>query len=334
MVRPYRVSPGAMSSANGSYIATAPATIVIAGPTASGKSALALRIAEEFGGVVINADSMQVYDELSILTARPGAEDEARVPHRLYGALSAAEVCSVARWRDMALVEIEAAHAAGQLPVICGGSGLYLKALTDGLAKVPEIPADIRQQARTLHLEIGGEAMHARLAEHDPEMAGRLAPGNTQRLIRAWEVLQATGRSLSDWQAQSQDASPTVQAFTITLMPERALLYAACDARFDAMLAAGALEEVRRLAALGLDPALPAMKALGVPQLLAVERGQMLLEEATEIAKRETRRYAKRQMTWFRHQISSNLTLETQYSESLWPKIFSKIRPYVLTAPD
>lgn len=313
--------------------------VVIGGPTASGKSALALAVAEAFGGTVINADSMQVYRELEILTARPGTAELSRAPHRLYGVMSASEPCSAARWRELALAEIEMSHGAGRLPVLVGGTGLYLRALLDGLSPIPEVPPEVRAAARNRMAALGGPAFHAELARRDPVMAARLAPGDRQRLVRAWEVLEATGRSLADWQAEPARADPDAPRLTplcLVLEPPRAAVYAACDARFRAMLEAGALEEVRRLAALHLDPALPAMKAVGVPELMAHLRGEIDLLSAIAAAQQATRRYAKRQFTWFRHQLPGARRLRPegvgeQFLESLRSLIFSIIRQFLLT---
>ena len=311
--------------------------IVVAGPTASGKSALAMEIAEAFRGVVINADSMQVYADLRVLTARPSEAEERRVPHRLYGVLDGAEKCSAGRWREMALTEIARAQASGLLPVLCGGTGLYLQTLMRGIAPVPAVPASFRAAATALHAQLGGPGFHARLAERDPVMAARLHPGNTQRLIRAWEVMEATGRSLADWQeAPRKGAATGLDFLSFVLLPARDALYAACDGRFRQMVEAGALEEVRALVARGLDPALPVMKALGVRELAAHIEGELTLEDAIDQAQRETRRYAKRQMTWFRHQMADAMRIETgygaKYSTSPRDEIFSKIRQSGLTA--
>jgi tRNA dimethylallyltransferase len=284
--------------------------LVIAGPTASGKSRLALDLAAARHGTVINADSMQVYRELRILTARPDTAETARVPHRLYGVLSAAEPCSAARWRALALAAIEEARAEGRLPILVGGTGLYLRVLFDGLAEIPSIPQSMREAACARHRELGGEAFRAALARRDPESAARLAAGDTQRLVRAWEVIEATGRTLPDWQRAGVAGTGAHTYRTILLMPPRETLYAACDARFGAMVAAGALDEVRALLALGLDPALPAMKSLGVRELARHLAGEWTLEQAEEKARQATRNYAKRQMTWFRHQLAPDLVLE------------------------
>jgi tRNA dimethylallyltransferase len=275
--------------------------ILIAGPTASGKSAAALALAERLGGIVINADSMQVYRELSILTARPKIGDEARAPHRLYGTVPAGEAYSVGRWLEAAARAIEAAKLEGRLPILVGGTGLYFKALLEGLAPVPDIPPEIRADWRERAKALGAEGLYRELAACDPAMASRLKPSDPQRLVRALEVIDATGISLGEW--QGGNASPVLPAETVAklvIAPEREALYAAIDARFDAMIAAGALEEVRALAALGLDPGLPAMRAHGVRELAAYLGGACSLEEAVVKAKTETRRYAKRQTTWLR----------------------------------
>ena len=333
-----------------------PSVVLVAGPTASGKSGLALALAEQFDGVVINADSMQVYRELAILTARPQPEALARAPHRLYGVLPGDEPCSAGRWRELALAEIEAALAARRLPIVVGGTGLYLKALERGLAALPEIPDEVRAEARARHGELGAAAFHAALAARDPVMGARLHLGDSQRTIRAWEVLEATGRSLADWQAEQGGEAPPYRFLHVVLAPPRTALYAACDGRFEVMLERGALEEVRDLLALGLDPALPVMKALGVPELAAHLRGAVALDETVSRAQQATRRYAKRQMTWLRTQgaLASRsaeegqaegsddrseskkdavLVIESQYSQSLSVNIFNFIRDNLLTPP-
>jgi tRNA dimethylallyltransferase len=250
------------------------------------------------------------------LTARPDAVAEARVPHRLYGFLDAAERGSAARWRGFALEEIAAATAAGRLPILVGGTGLYIRSLEEGLAPVPEIPEQIRREAVELHRALGGAAFRERLAQLDPVAARRLYPGDKQRLIRAFEVVRATELPIGNWQQQRYGA-PRYRFATILLAPLRDRLYAACDARFARMIEAGALAEAATLAARGLDPDLPAMKAVGLPELLSYLRDEVLLDGAIAAAQRATRRYAKRQMTWFRHQTTPDLILEAQYSESL-----------------
>jgi tRNA dimethylallyltransferase len=310
---------------------TRPRALLIAGPTASGKSALALDIAERIGGTVVNADSMQVYAELRVLTARPTAEQEAHVPHALYGVLPAATAGSVAWWRDAALAAMAAAHAAGRLPILCGGTGMYFAALTEGLAQLPPVPDWARVEARALAAD--PPALHARLAQADPATAARLRPTDTQRLARAWEVWCGTGRGLAAWQ-QEPGLPPAAWDFcSVLLDPPRTELRAAIAARFDAMLAAGALGEVRALAALRLDPALPAMRAHGVPGLLAHLRGEVSVAAARDRAVLETGQYTKRQATWFRHHrlapearthnIHARYADQTQLSADLMAKILS-----------
>ncbi len=280
---------------------TQPAALIVAGPTASGKSALALAMAERLGGCIINADSMQVYAGLRVLTARPTAAEEAQVPHRLYGVRSAAEAASVAWWRGAALEAMAAARAAGQVPILCGGTGLYFLSLTEGLSAMPAVPAAARAAARALLAEIGPQALHARLAAVDAATAATLRPGDSQRLARAWEVWHGTGRGLLDWQREGRDGPAPWRFAALLLDPPREELRAAIVRRFDAMLAEGAIEEVRALVAQGLSPALPAMRAHGVPELAAHLAGTMALEAARERAILNTGQYTKRQATWFRH---------------------------------
>ncbi|MGN6571692.1 MAG: tRNA (adenosine(37)-N6)-dimethylallyltransferase MiaA [Pseudolabrys sp.] len=279
--------------------------VLIAGPTASGKSALALRLAETLGGVIINADSMQVYRDLRIITARPSPEEEARAPHRLYGHVDAAENYSTGRWcRDVADVLDEVARD-GRVPIFVGGTGLYFKALTGGLAAVPPIPAEIRDAVRGRLAREGVAPLYAELLERDPKTAHRLMPNDRSRISRALEVVLATGRSLSDWHAYGLppliDGTKVAKVF---ITCERKELVARIEARFGKMLDAGALEEVRALAARWLDPALPAMKAHGVPWLIRHFNGEITREEAAAGAIMDTRRYAKRQVTWFRNQMT------------------------------
>ena len=306
--------------------------LVIAGPTGSGKSTLALAIAEHCNGVIINADSAQVYRELRVLTARPSPDDEARAPHRLYGVLSAAERCSAGRWRELALAEIATARAQGRQPIVVGGTGLYLRSLIEGLAAIPAIPPEVRARAEALWAELGRERFRAALAECDPVAAARLPAGDRQRLLRAWAVVQATGRTLSDWQAAAPASAPGGETFaTVVLLPPREVLYPALDARFRRMIETGAVDEVRRLLALHLDPSLPAMKALGVRELAGFLDATTSLEAAAAAAQQATRRFAKRQMTWLRHQVAAAVVLHEQYSESAQTKIFAFIRHRLLT---
>ena len=275
--------------------------ILIAGPTASGKSGAGLELAARFGGTIINADSMQVYRELRLLTARPSEADEARVPHRLYGTVSAAQAYSVGRWLGDVGSAIAEAQWKGRLPILVGGTGLYFKALTEGLAPVPDIPAEIRSYWRERSDELGRDALLAELAARDPAMAARLGPADPQRIVRALEVIDATGMSLAEW--QGGNAAPllaTDDVLKFVIAPEREPLYASIATRFDRMIERGALDEVRALLALKLDPGLPAMRAHGVRELAAYLSGALSREEAVAKAKTESRRYAKRQMTWLR----------------------------------
>lgn len=310
-----------------------PRALLLAGPTVSGKSALALAIADRFGGTVINADSMQVYRELRIVTARPTPEEEAMVPHRLYGVRPAAEAASVAWWRDEALAAMEEARAAGRLPILCGGTGMYFASLTQGLSDVPPVPQAAREEARRLLAEEGPAALHARLAAADPGTAARLRPSDSQRIARAWEVWRGTGKGLAAWQAGGGTGPAPWRFAAILLDPPRDALRAAIAARWQAMLAAGAIEEVRALVAQGLDPALPAMRAHGVPELAAHLAGRMTLEEASARAILNTGQYTKRQATWFRHHalaepnlahtIHARIAGMTQLSESMWAEVFT-----------
>ncbi|MFB6447213.1 tRNA (adenosine(37)-N6)-dimethylallyltransferase MiaA [Bradyrhizobium tunisiense] len=278
--------------------------VLIAGPTASGKSALALELALATGGIVINADSMQVYRDLRIITARPTHDEEARAPHRLYGHVDAAVNFSAGAWVADAAKALDEAKAQARLPIFIGGTGLYFKALTAGLSVVPPIPAEVREAVRARLERDGAEALHAELARRDPRAAERLNLRDRTRIARALEVFEATGRSLLDWHREGQPPLLPKDSFrAVFLAPERDELYARIDARFDAMLGAGALREVERLAARHLDPLLPAMKAHGVPALIRHLRGEISLEEAAGIGRADTRHYAKRQFTWFRHQL-------------------------------
>jgi tRNA dimethylallyltransferase len=278
--------------------------LLIAGPTASGKSALALSLAERLGGTVINADSMQVYRDLRIVTARPTEEEERRVPHLLYGHVDAAENYSTGRWVADAARSLSEVAAAGRVPIFVGGTGLYFRALTQGLSDIPPVPGDIRARVRGAAEGISTPELHARLASADPRTAGKLRPSDRQRTLRALEVFEATGRPLAEW--QEKPGAPMLrleETLAVFLSVEREELRRRIDVRFDAMLQAGALDEVRTLAARELDPALPVMKAHGVPWLLRHLRGEILLEEAAAGGKADTRKYAKRQETWFKHQL-------------------------------
>jgi tRNA dimethylallyltransferase len=281
-----------------------PDAILIAGPTASGKSRLAIELALRHDGIVVNADSMQVYGELSILTARPTTEDEAAAPHRLYGHIGASTRYSVGRWLDDVGGVLDEARRQGRLVIIAGGTGLYFKALTEGLAQIPPIPAEVRQDVLATAEGEASETLHRRLAEVDPEDAAAIRPSDRSRILRATEVFEATGRSLAAWRARP--ATPILdpaRAERVVLDPDRAILHERIARRAEAMIHHGAIEEARALGTLGLSPDLPAMKAIGVRELLDHLAGKLSLDEALAGIKTETRRYAKRQATWFRHQM-------------------------------
>jgi tRNA dimethylallyltransferase len=298
--------------------------VLIAGPTASGKSALALTLAERLGGTIINADSMQVYRDLRIITARPTPDEEACVPHRLYGHVDAAENYSVGRWCADAEAAMRQVRDEGRVPILTGGTGLYFKALTQGLSAVPPTPPDIRAAVRARIAAQGAPAIHAELARRDPEVAARLRAADKMRVGRALEVLEATGRSLAGWH---RDGMPAIldpkRAVSVFLTPERTELYRRIDARFEAMLAAGALDEVRALDARHLDPLLPAMKAHGVPWLRRHLAGEISLQEAAEGGKMDTRRYTKRQATWFRNQMPGWTWVTPEKAEGAVLALFS-----------
>lgn len=308
--------------------------ILIVGPTASGKSSLALRLAEKMRGDVINADSMQVYRELRILTARPSEEDESRAPHYLYGCRSIEEPFSVAEWCALAAAQIERSREAGRTPIVVGGTGLYFKALIEGLAEIPDVPDDIRREVRAAMDEKGSAILHIELAVCDPVLAARLEPGDRQRVSRGLEVYRATGKPLSYWQ-QLPTKGPLTEAdeageiCKAALLPPRDWLNARCESRFDLMIEAGALDEVAALPNAQSD--LPALKALGVPPLAAFLAGTLTQDEAIERAVTATRQYAKRQYTWIRHQCADWQTIVEKDSERIYQSFFSIIRKNSLT---
>jgi tRNA dimethylallyltransferase len=276
-----------------------PPLALIAGPTASGKSALALALAERANGVIVNADSAQVYRDLPALSAAPTAADRACAEHRLYGFLDAAVPCSAADWADAAKREIADVHASGRLPILAGGTGLYIRTLIDGIAPVPPIDRAVRQEVRAAAVEDN----RARLAKLDPAAAERLNAGDTARIARALEVVLSTGRTLAEWQEQREGGiGDSVELEVLLLLPPRNWLYRRCDERFARMMESGAVEEVERLLARGLDPDLPAMRGIGVREIAAFLGGEMSREEAIAAGQQATRRYAKRQYTWFAHQ--------------------------------
>ncbi len=287
--------------------------LLIMGPTASGKSALALAVAERIGGEIVNADSMQVYRDFRILTARPTLEEEAQIPHHLYGHIDAVERYSTGRWLSDALATIAQIRERKKTPILVGGTGLYFKALTQGLAEIPSADPDLRAVLTERVAKEGAPSLHAELARLDPQTAARLEPNDAPRIIRALEVFETTGESITSFQANTKPALAPDDWRGLALTPNRDALYAAINTRFDKMLAQGALEEVRAFASRNLDPTLPATKAHGAPALSAHLRGEVSIQAATEIGQRDTRRYAKRQFTWIANQMPD------------WPRV---------TAPD
>jgi len=276
-----------------------PSVALIAGPTASGKSAIALALAERTGGVVINADASQVYADLSVLSARPSAEEMARAPHRLFGAIDGAQACSAAHWAMLAKAEIAQAHEQGKLPILAGGTGMYIRTLLDGIAPIPEIDPDIRAEVRAMPV---AEA-HAALVRVDEASAARLAPADSARIARALEVIRSTGHSILWWRQQKEGGiGDAINLRPLVLLPPREWLYRRCDARFEAMLETGAIEEVEALLARHLSPDLPVMRAIGVPEIAAWISGEIDRATMIERAQTATRQYAKRQYTWFSRQ--------------------------------
>ncbi|MBK1669607.1 tRNA (adenosine(37)-N6)-dimethylallyltransferase MiaA [Rhodovibrio sodomensis] len=313
-----------------------PPVLVITGPTASGKSGFALAVAQAYAGTVINADSMQVYADLRVLSDRPTPEAEAAVPHRLYGVLPASEPCTAERWRGWALREVDAAHADGRLPILVGGTGLYLRAFLQGLAPVPDIPDAIRGGVRELQHAAGPPGLHRALRREDPAMAARLNPDDGQRQARALEVIRATGRSLADWQAEAHPASTAYDVLTLAALPPRAPLYRKIDDRLAWMAENGGLDEVRGLLDRDLPGDLPAMKAVGVPQLARYLRGEAAYTDALATAQQATRQFAKRQLTWLRTQTPKDADkaaiVHAQFSKSAQAVLFNEIREFILTA--
>jgi tRNA dimethylallyltransferase len=300
------------------------AALIVAGPTASGKSALALALARDFDGVVINADAMQVYAELRVLTARPTIAEETELPHRLYGVWPAREHGTVGKWREAARAAIDAAHAQGKLPILCGGTGMYLKLIVEGLAPVPPIPSEIKARARARLAELGAATFHAELAARDPVAGAKIAANDAQRVLRAWEVIEAHGVPLAEFQARAPLIAESWP--TLLLDPPRAKLVASIESRVERMMAQGALDEVRTLLTQGLPAELPAMRALGVPELIAHLRSEIDLPSSINALKVSTRQFAKRQTTWFRNQMKGAYRIGAQFSESLLPEIRSFIR--------
>ncbi len=319
------------TSSTDAGLSAAPHVVVVAGPTATGKSWLAVKIANALDGIVINADSQQRYRDLPTLSARPTSVDMAGIPHKLFGDLGPMDTGSAAEWAEKAAKEISGAVSAGRLPVVVGGTGLYLRALMAGLIDIPKIPANVHAATEALLADIGHAAFHERLKVRDPQTAERLAPGDTHRLLRAWDVIEATGTPMSVWQAIP--TSPPLQAryYSVVTMPDRKALYDACDTRFQQMVEAGATEEVRQFLGSGGALDMPVMKMLGARELAAYLAGTMTLNEAIAAAQAATRQYAKRQVTWFKHQFSADFSCYTQLSEINCDEILPNIRHWMLT---
>lgn len=306
--------------------------IVIGGPTASGKSSLALRVAEEFGGEIVNADSMQIYRDLRVLTARPRSEDTVGIPHHLYGDLGMDERCSAGQWRARALETIGDIHGRDALPIVVGGTGLYLRALLTGLHRMPSVPAVVREELNVRLQARGPSVLHAELTACDPETAAGLNAADGQRIVRALEIFNHTGRGLKSWQSGESEAAPAgLRFFTVVMLPPRDTLYGAINERYARMIDNGGIEEVREMLARLPESDFPLLKAVGVSPIRAFLDGEIDRNRLVELGRRDTRRYAKRQMTWFRRQIISEITIEKKYSENLIPDIFSEISKFVLT---
>lgn len=283
--------------------------ILIGGPTASGKSAFALDLARREHGVIINADAMQVYGGLPILTAQPSEQEQSIAPHTLYGTFDPAVSSSVARWLSAALQEISEAHLNGYVPILVGGTGLYFRALTDGLANIPDIPDQVRILSQRIYDEVGEAKFRTELSTLDPLSASKIARNDRQRLVRAYEVARHTGKPLSFWQNNAkQKVTGSLVFERHLLMPQREKLYGACDSRFLCMIESGAVDEAKTFLARGLAPALPSMKTIGLREIGAFLNGSLSLGEAIAQAQQSTRNYAKRQMTWFRNQWSLGIS--------------------------
>jgi len=290
---------------------------------------MAIDVAKQFNGTVINADSQQVYKELRIVSARPSVKDENTVPHRLFGVLNGAQVCSAGQWVDMAVEQVNQSLDQGRLPILVGGTGMYIKSLTEGLSPIPEIPDHVRQRAVARREELGAEEFWDEVAHLDPSAAQRLPVGDSQRLIRAWEVSIYTNRSFSSWWDEPAIMPlPNVRFATIAIKPPRDQLYATIDARFAQMVENGAIDEIKALADLNLAADLPVMKALGVPELMSFVHGECTLDDAITKAQKLSRNYAKRQLTWVRNQIKGAYELDAQYSKRFSDEIFSFIHRF------
>ena len=307
-----------------------PPVVVIAGPTASGKSGLALKLAERLDGEIVNADSMQIYKDLPILSAIPSPSDQARIAHHGYAVLDAGERCSVARWLNLTREIISDLHGRGKIPIMVGGTGMYIRAAIEGISPIPDIDPAFRQEASAQFDAIGGAAFRKSLAEKDPVLAARLNDGDRQRLIRGMEVVLATGTPLSRLQDIPLEGKLNATFTTIAIMPPRDQLYDAINQRYPMMLADGGIEEAAQLMKRGLDPSLPLMKAVGLPPVFSYLRGEIEKDEMVSMACQDTRRYAKRQMTWFNNQYQANFREDSEYSEQLSESFIKKILSNVI----
>lgn len=299
--------------------------VIICGPTGAGKSSLALNLAEKFEGVIINADSVQIYREIKILSGRPTSDDYRKAPHRLYGIMSIFKPCTLGIWRKMALETIKECELSGRLPIICGGTGLYIKFLLNELSTIPEISPSIKLEAREKLKELGNENFRELLSKNDPASASRIKSGDTNRLLRAWEVFTATTKPLSYWHKKSRKAGSQHKFFKVCLMPERKALYSICDQRFLEFVEQGAVEEARAFDFITASPELPASKTLGLLELVKYTKGELELSDAVEQAQRATRRYAKRQLTWFRHQLDEDFLIQNLSCRKTVSDCFKKI---------
>ena len=299
--------------------------VIICGPTGAGKSSLALNLAEKFEGVIINADSIQIYREIKILSGRPTSDDYRQAPHRLYGIMSIFKPCTLGIWRKMALETIKECELSGRLPIICGGTGLYIKFLLNELSAIPEISPSIKLEAREKLKELGNENFRELLSKNDPASASRIKSGDTNRLLRAWEVFTATTKPLSYWHKKSRKAGSQHKFFKVCLMPERKALYSICDQRFLEFVEQGAVEEARAFDFITASPELPASKTLGLLELIKYTKGELELSDAVEQAQRATRRYAKRQLTWFRHQLDEDFLIQNLSCRKTVSDCFKKI---------
>ena len=308
--------------------------LILAGPTASGKTRLALDIAERIQGIIINADSIQIYKELQILSSRPTIEQQMRASHQLYGILSVHERCSAGRWLSLVKPAIEKSWESQKIPLITGGTGLYIKVLLDGISAIPDIPSNLINDLQKRLSLIGAKAFREELAKKDPNAASRILPNDSQRLVRAASVIASTGQSLEYWWSKKVQI-PAINArfLTIVLYPPRELLYSNIEARFDEMILQGAVDEAAEFSRLSVDPALPAARAVGLKELLRYINHELDLSCSIKKAKQATRNLAKRQLTWAKNNINANFFVCEQYSEDLIDRLIDKINKFLLTDP-